>query len=45
MRRALLDINVLLALATAPRGRLVTFDRTIPTNAVSGARPENLVVL
>ena len=35
----------LLALAVAKGGRFVTFDRTIPTGAVPGARAENLVVL
>ncbi len=35
----------LLALAVARDGRLVTFDRAIPTDAVVGARPEHVVVL
>jgi len=35
----------LLALAVAKGGRFVTFDRTVPIGAVSGARAENLVVL
>ncbi len=34
----------LLALATANRGRLVTFDESIPVAAVKGARRDNLVV-
>ena len=35
----------LLALAAANRGRLVTFDRSIPTGAVAGAAKDSLVVL
>jgi len=35
----------LLALATTPAGRLVTFDAAIPRSAVPAATPENLVVL
>lgn len=35
----------LLALAAAHDGRLVTFDRNVPRQAVPGAGPENLVVL
>jgi uncharacterized protein len=35
----------LLALAVKHGGRLVTFDRGIPTAAVRGARPEHLVVI
>jgi toxin-antitoxin system PIN domain toxin len=35
----------LLALAVKHGGRLVTFDRAIPTAAVRGARPEHLVVV
>jgi toxin-antitoxin system PIN domain toxin len=35
----------LLALAVAHDGRLVTFDRTVPVDAVAGARPRHLVVL
>ena len=35
----------LLALAIAHGGRLVTFGRAIPLQAVAGAGPENLVVL
>lgn len=35
----------LLALALAHSGRLVTFDRGIPVQAVSGAQSKNLVVL
>lgn len=35
----------LLALATARRGRLVTFDRRIPIAAVPGAEPERVEVL
>lgn len=35
----------LLALALSHGGRFVTFDRTIPMEAVAGARPVNLVVL
>jgi len=27
------------------KGRLVTFDRTIPVSAVKGARPESLTVI
>jgi hypothetical protein len=43
--RALLDINVLLALAVEHRGRLVTFDHSIPLSAAPGATPEHLVVV
>ena len=35
----------LLALALTNGGRFVTFDRTIPLEAVTGASPANLVVL
>lgn len=35
----------LLSLATQHHGRLVTFDRSIPLNAVSGATQDHLVVL
>jgi toxin-antitoxin system PIN domain toxin len=35
----------LLGLAVRNHGRLATFDRGIPLNAVSGARPGNLVVI
>ena len=35
----------LLGLATRRRGRLVTFDRTIPLGAVIGAGPDALVIL
>jgi toxin-antitoxin system PIN domain toxin len=35
----------LLALAVSNAGRFVTFDRSIPLPAVTGARPENLVTL
>jgi len=35
----------LLALATARGGRFVTFDRSVPLDAVAGARAENLLVL
>ena len=35
----------LLALAVARGGRFVTFDRSIPLEAVAGAGPEHLVVL
>jgi hypothetical protein len=35
----------LLALAVAREGRFVTFDRSVPLNAVHGARPENLSIL
>jgi len=35
----------LLALATHHGGRFVTFDRSIPTSAVIGATPANLVML
>lgn len=35
----------LLALAVVNGGRLVTFDRTIPTSAAPGAQEEHLVVL
>lgn len=35
----------LLALALKNEGCLVTFDRTIPLQAVRGVRPDNLVVL
>ena len=45
MKRALLDINVLLAVAARHDGRLVTFDRSIPLDAVHGAREANLTVL
>ncbi len=41
----LLATGLLLALATANHGRLVTFDRSIPLTAVKGARGEELVVL
>lgn len=43
-RSQLTDIY-LLGLAVTHEGRLVTFDRRIPADAVKGARPENLVVL
>ena len=33
----------LLALAADRRGRLATFDKTIPTSAVKNAKPDNLV--
>ncbi len=70
MRRALLDVRVLLALldsdvidrhrvhgprqvtdahlpalAVAHDGRLVTLDRSVPLDAVVGARPEHLTVV
>jgi toxin-antitoxin system PIN domain toxin len=35
----------LLALAVAHGGRLVTFDRSVPTAAVPGAGPQHLVVV
>ena len=35
----------LLALAVKHRGRFVTFDEAVPSSAVRGARPGNLVVL
>jgi hypothetical protein len=35
----------LLALAVRHRGRLVTFDRAIPLNAVPGAQKKHLLVL
>lgn len=35
----------LLGLAVKHRGRLATFDRSIPLKAVRGARPEDLVVI
>ena len=35
----------LLGLAVRNDGRLVTFDRSIPTEAVVGARPDHLVLL
>jgi len=35
----------LLALATHHDGRLVTFDRSVPLNAVHGAQEANLTVL
>jgi uncharacterized protein len=35
----------LLGLAVRNHGRLATFDRSIPLNAVTGARPGNLVVI
>lgn len=35
----------LLALATAHRGRFVTFDRSIPLSAVPGAKEANLTIL
>jgi toxin-antitoxin system PIN domain toxin len=42
--RQLTDIY-LLGLAVANRGRLVTFDRTIPLKAVAGAEPQNLEII
>jgi hypothetical protein len=46
VKRALLDINVLLALLDSDHdGRLVTFDRSIPLDAVRGAREANLTFL
>ncbi len=42
--RQLTDIY-LLALAVEHRGRLVTFDRSIPLSAATGATPEHLVVV
>jgi toxin-antitoxin system PIN domain toxin len=42
--RHLTDVY-LLALAVKNRGRLVTFDRSIPTAAVTGAETEHLVIL
>jgi len=42
--RQLADIY-LLGLAVTMKGRLVTFDRTIPVSAVKGARPESLTVI
>jgi uncharacterized protein len=42
--RQLADVY-LLALAAARGGRLVTFDRAVPINAVRGATPSHLVVL
>ena len=45
MSRALLDINVLLALACANEGRFVTFDRSVPTSAVVGASEHHLAVI
>ncbi|MEO7522304.1 MAG: TA system VapC family ribonuclease toxin [Gemmatimonas sp.] len=42
--RQLTDVY-LLALSVLHRGRLVTFDRSIPLRAVVGASPEHLVVL
>ena len=35
----------LLALAVKSGGRLVTFDRTIPTGAVNGAKEQNIAVI
>ncbi len=35
----------LLALATSKRGRLVTFERSLPLDAVRGAREDNLALL
>jgi len=35
----------LLGLAVRNHGRLATFDRSIPLNAIHGARPSNLVVI
>jgi toxin-antitoxin system PIN domain toxin len=35
----------LVALAVKHDGRLVTFDRTIPINAVRGAKPHHIVVI
>lgn len=35
----------LLCLAVANRGRLVTFDRTIPCQAVAGFQPQDIEVL
>jgi hypothetical protein len=45
VKHALLDINVLLALAARHDGRLVTFDRSIPLDTVHGAREANLTAL
>ena len=42
--RQLTDVY-LLALAVAKRGRLVTFDRAIPLEAVRGAQKRHLVIL
>jgi hypothetical protein len=42
--RQLSDVY-LLALAVAHRGRLVTFDRSIPLGAVSGAQKKHLLVI
>ena len=42
--RQLTDVY-LLALAVANRGRLVTFDRTVPLKSVAGAEPRHLEVI
>ena len=42
---ALLDVNLLLALAVRHGGRFVTFDGRVPLDAVKGATPEHLLVL
>jgi hypothetical protein len=43
-QRKLTDVY-LLGLAVRRQGRLATFDRSIPTNAVAGARPAHLVIV
>lgn len=45
MRRALLDVDVLLALAVAHGGRFVTFDARVALGAVVGATEDHLTVL
>ena len=42
--RQLTDVY-LLGLAVANRGRLVTFDRSVPLKAVAGAEPRHLEVI
>lgn len=42
--RQLTDVY-LLGLAVANRGRLVTFDRSVPLRAVAGAQPQHLEIL
>ena len=43
--RALLDVNLLIALAVRNRGRFVIFDARITLEAVPGARDRHLLVL
>ena len=46
MKRALLDVNVLLALLDSDHdGRFVTFDRSLSIASVEGAGEDHLTVL